>query len=189
MAADVPRGLDPTVTKREVNLMAVAEHLQNMQHRAMVSHFGRDFVITSDEPDVLGGDNEYPTPMEYFTASIGLCLLTQIERYSRMLKAEISSARCRVYVDFEADGSVLAGTVDSWCRGVTTEVEIESDESPELIAAVIHNADRGCYIRSTVRSPAEVTTTVELNGEVLDLSGYSPRPPKAAGRGTSGRES
>lgn len=25
--------------------MAVAEHLQNMQHRAVVSHFGRDFVI------------------------------------------------------------------------------------------------------------------------------------------------
>ena len=178
MTTEGPRGLDPTVTRREVKLMAVAEHLENMQHRATVSHFGREFVITSDEPDVLGGDNEYPTPMEYFTASIGFCLLTQIERYGRMLKADISEARCRVYADFEAGGSVLAGTVDSWCSGVTTEVEIESDESPELIAAVLHNADRGCYIRATVRSATNVVTTVELNGELLDLSQYPSRPPR-----------
>ncbi len=178
MPTKVPPGLDPTVTKREIKLMAVAEHLENMQHQATVSHFGREFVITSDEPDVLGGDNEYPTPLEYFTASIGFCLLTQIERYSRMLKAHIKEARCRVYVDFEAGGSVLAGSIESWCRGMRTEVEIESDESPELIAAVMHNADKGCYIRSTLRSPAEMTTSVTVNGEPLILSDYSARPPR-----------
>jgi uncharacterized OsmC-like protein len=178
MSAGTPRGLDPTVKKREIKLKAVAEHLENMQHQATVSHFGRDFVITSDEPDVLGGDNEYPTPMEYFTASIGFCLLTQIERYSRMLDAKIARARCTVYADFGAAGSILAGTIESWCRGIVTEVEIESDESPELVAAVIHNADQGCYLRSTVRAPAEMHTTVQLNGEPLELADYSPRPPR-----------
>lgn len=173
-----PRGLDPTVTKREINLVAVAEHKENMQHKATVSHFGREFQIISDEPDVLGGDNEYPTPMEYFSASIAFCLLTQIERYSRMLKANITNARCSVYVDFEAGGSVLAGTIESWCRGVSTEVEIESDESPELIAAILHNADSGCYIRSAIRSPTEMRTAVELNGAPLDLSEYPTRPPR-----------
>lgn len=178
MAARTPRGLDPSVRKREVSLIADAEHLENMQHRARLSHFGREFVITSDEPDVLGGDNEYPTPMEYFTASVAFCLLTQIERYGRMLKADIEHSRCRVYIDFEAGGSVLAGTIDSWCRRVHTEVEIVSDESPELIAAVLHNADRGCFIRSAVRRPTEVITRVELNGAELDLDAYPARPPR-----------
>ena len=112
-----PRGLDPTVTKREINLIAVAEHKENMQHKATVSHFGREFQIISDEPDVLGGDNEYPTPMEYFSASIAFCLLTQIERYSRMLKANITNARCSVYDLVDVLESTEPGNLDRTFEG------------------------------------------------------------------------
>ena len=51
-------------------------------------------------------------------------------------------------------------------------------ESPELIAAILHNADSGCFIRSAVRSPTEMRIAVELNGAPLDLSEYPTRPPR-----------
>ena len=178
MTETTPTGLDPAVTRRQFTLVAETTHVRNMQHRAHISEFGREFEIMSDEPIVLGGDNEYPTPLEYLSAAIGFCLLTQIERYGRMLKANIASARCTVTIDLEAEGSVFAGTIASRCTGVRTEVEIESAESPELIAALLRNADEGCYIRAALRAPVTIASTFRLNGEDLAVADYPSSPPR-----------
>jgi uncharacterized OsmC-like protein len=171
-------GLDPSVRSRQFTLVAETEHVRNMQHRARISEFGREFEIMSDEPDVLGGDNEHPTPLEYLSAAIGFCLLTQIERYGRMLKANVTAARCKVAIDLEAEGSVFAGTIASRCRAVRTEVEIESDEPPELIAALLRNADEGCYIRSALRAPVAIESTFRLNGADLAVADFPASPPR-----------
>ena len=61
-------GLDPKILHREVEVVANAEHVGKMLHRARV----HDFIFHSDEPATLGGENEHPYPLDYFTAAIGL---------------------------------------------------------------------------------------------------------------------
>jgi hypothetical protein len=62
----VPEGLDPGVAHREVVVEADAFHIVKMRHQALV----REFTITTDEPETLGGENQHPYPLDYFTAGV-----------------------------------------------------------------------------------------------------------------------
>ena len=70
MASDVPppvlgTELPPGVTKRTVAVDC--EHVEKMLHRGE-----RDqFVMLSDEPPRMGGEDNYPSPLTYITAGIG----------------------------------------------------------------------------------------------------------------------
>ena len=170
----VPEGLDPRVRHRDVFVEADAVHLEKMRHQAQV----RDFTIVSDEPESLGGDNESPYPLDYLAAGVATCVITQMVRYGHMLKANLDKVRVRVRIDWYSEGSVLAGTIEARCTGMTTHVEVDSEDEPALIAALIQNARAGCYAEAAMAEPVEITASAQLNGETLDLQRHPKRPPR-----------
>ncbi len=102
-------------------------------------------------------------------------MLTQIVRYGRMLKANLNGIRCRVKGHWTSDGSVFAGTITSKCHSVEVSTEIESDDDPALIAAVVRSADGGCYAEAALREPVPVHKSVVLNGSAFDYTAYPHR--------------
>lgn len=99
-------------------------------------------------------------------------MLTQLVRYGRMLKVELKSARCRVRAHWSSEGSVFRGSITSTCHSIETLVELESEAPPERVAALVRNAEGGCYARSSLKTPVAVTATVTLNGEPLDYEDH-----------------
>ena len=91
-----------------------------------------------------------------------------------MMKVTITKARVHVAGHFRAEGSVLGQTVQGFCDGFETRLEVESDEPPEQLAGVIRNAENGCYIMQTIRHPVPVQTEVIVNGMAFDLEAYPP---------------
>lgn len=89
-----------------------------------------------------------------------------------MMKVNIAKARVHVAGHFRAEGSVLGQTVQSFCDGFETRLEVESDEPPERIAGVIRNAENGCYIMQTIRHPVPVQPEVMVNGSRFDAAAY-----------------
>lgn len=105
-------------------------------------------------------------------------MLTQIVRYGRMLKVRFTTARCRVRAHWTSEGSVFAGTISSTCHGIETHVEIISDDDVGRVAALLRNAEGGCYAQSTIRSPVPVVASATLNGEPIDYEDYPRRVPR-----------
>ena len=70
------------------------------------------------------------------------------------------------------DGSVFAGTVTSKCHSIEINTEIESEDDPALIAAVVRNAEGGCYAEAALKEPVPLLKNVTLNGEALDYEAY-----------------
>ena len=70
----MPSDISPSVLGEELpkgvaqRTVAVdCEHVEKMLHKG-----GREkFVIYSDEPPRMGGDDNYPAPLTYITAGIG----------------------------------------------------------------------------------------------------------------------
>ncbi len=91
-----------------------------------------------------------------------------------MMKIDVRQARIHVHAEFTAQGSVLAQTVGSDCRGVTYRLEVESDEPPDRIAGLIRNAENGCFALSAIKRPVEVRGEFSLNGEAIELDAYPP---------------
>jgi organic hydroperoxide reductase OsmC/OhrA len=89
-----------------------------------------------------------------------------------MLKVGLKRASCSVKAHWTSEGSVFAGTISSKCHWVETHVEIESDDDPARVAALVRNAEGGCYAQSALQQPVPVTGTVRFNGTELDYTQY-----------------
>jgi hypothetical protein len=84
-----------------------------------------------------------------------------------MMKTPIQKARVHVTMRNKTEGSVLQGTVKAGCLGIETRVELASDQPPDRVAAVIRNAENGCFTMQALLAPVEVTSSVTLNGAPL----------------------
>lgn len=135
----------------------------------------KGFKVFSDEPPQIGGTGKYPAPMSYMALGIGMCLLTQMVRYAHMMKIEIRSAQCFVDLHYSVAGSVLAGTVHTNWHEVKTRLQIDSDEAPDRIAALVRNAKGGCTAENLAAQAVPIHSEIILNGESLpfDGSGYA----------------
>jgi Na+-translocating ferredoxin:NAD+ oxidoreductase RnfC subunit len=108
-------------------------------------------------------------------------MLTQLVRYGHMLKVELKSARCRVKATWQSYGSVFAGTIGSKCLGVEARLEVESDDDPARVAALIQNAEGGCYAQSAIVNPVPFTSRVALNGDAFDYKSFPSRVSRRTG--------
>ena len=87
-----------------------------------------------------------------------------------MMKIQVNKARVHVTMRNKTEGSVLKGTVKATCLGIETRVELESDETPERIAALIKNAENGCFTMQALMEPVPFTSEATLNGAELKRS-------------------
>jgi hypothetical protein len=92
-----------------------------------------------------------------------------------MMKTQISKARVFIKAKFAREGSVLAETVKAQGVGFETRLEIESDEVPEKVAAVVRNAENGCYVLQSLLNPVPVERTFSLNGTQFDPQKFPTR--------------
>ncbi len=84
------------------------------------------------------------------------------------MKTKIDKARVFVAAKFRSEGSVLAETVRAEGLGFTTRLEIESPEPSKKVAAVVRNAENGCYVLQTILRPVPVERSFTLNGSAFD---------------------
>ena len=88
------------------------------------------------------------------------------------MKVEFKRASCHVRVHWTSEGTVFAGTISSVCHRIEVAFDIESDDDPARVAALIQNANGGCYAEAMVREPLPIEGAVRLNGEEFDYESY-----------------
>jgi hypothetical protein len=85
-----------------------------------------------------------------------------------MMKIKIDKAKVFVRARFKSEGSVLRETVQAEGLGFETRCELESKEPAERVAAVVRNAENGCYVMQTILKPTPVERNFTLNGVAFD---------------------
>jgi len=93
--------------------------------------------------------------------------MTQVSRYGHMLKVTVNSVRMRVQARYRVEGSVLNDTVEASMLGAETTLEIDSPDSPERVAKLVKNAERGCFVMQALLKPVPITGRAILNGTPL----------------------
>jgi hypothetical protein len=84
-----------------------------------------------------------------------------------MLKIKVNGMRMRVRARYRVDGSVLNDTIQGRMLGAETTLEIDSPDSPELVARVVRNAERGCFVMQALLNPVPIDGRTLLNGAPL----------------------
>jgi len=89
-----------------------------------------------------------------------------------MMKVKVDKMKIYVTTRFRAEGSVLRETIQSGGVGVEMRSEISSSAPVDRVAALIRNAEAGCYIMQTILHPTPVTRQFTFNGEAFDPDSY-----------------
>ena len=85
------------------------------------------------------------------------------------MKVTVDGARVEIKCHFGRKGSVLAGTVEARNEGVEVLVKVDSPDPPARVAALVRNAEDGCYVIQTIRHPTPTTTALEVNGKAVAI--------------------
>ena len=93
--------------------------------------------------------------------------MTQVSRYGHMLRVTVTAMRMRVRARYRVTGSVLNDSVMASMVGAETTLEIDSPDAPGLVAKVVRNAERGCFVMQALLQPVPVIAQTALNGEPL----------------------
>ena len=96
--------------------------------------------------------------------------MTQVSRYGHMLKVTVNAMRMRVLARYRVEGSVLNDTVEASMLGAETTLELDSPDSPERVAKLVKNAERGCFVMQALLKPVPVTGRAILNGTPLPIN-------------------
>ncbi len=88
------------------------------------------------------------------------------------MKTKINKARVFVKAKFKSEGSVLAETVKAQGLGFETRLKLDSAEPAERIAAVVRNAENGCFVLQSILNPVPVERKFTLNGAEFDPEGF-----------------
>jgi len=88
-----------------------------------------------------------------------------------MLKVTVNGMRMRVTARYRVDGSVLNDTIQGRMLGAETTREIDSPDAPDLVARVVRNAERGCFVMQALQNPVPVNGRTLLNGALLTEGG------------------
>ena len=94
-----------------------------------------------------------------------------------MMKTPISKAKVFVTARFKSEGSVLRETVQAVGLGFETRCELESDEPAPKVAAVVRNAEKGCYVMQTILQPTPVERQFTLNGASFNPDEFPSKQP------------
>lgn len=70
---------------------------------------------------------------------------------------------------YAREGSILAGTIRSWCDSIKTELQLESGEPAERIAQLVRMAEASCFTLGTVRTSTPTELVVTVNGKPFDI--------------------
>jgi hypothetical protein len=89
-----------------------------------------------------------------------------------MMKIKIDRTKIHVTAHFTAEGSVLRETIRSGSPGLEMRSEIFSSEPAEKVAALIRNAENGCYIMQTILNPTPVKRQFTFNGAAFDPDSF-----------------
>ncbi len=88
-----------------------------------------------------------------------------------MLKVNVTRMTMHVKASFRVTGSVLNDTVEGQMLGAETRLELDSPDTPERVAKVVRNAERGCFVMQALIRPVPVTGHTLLNGQLLPPHG------------------
>jgi len=115
-----------------------------------------DFVVRTDQPKALGGDESAVAPYDLFLAAIATCAGIYVLGFCQARGLATDGIALKQHVEFDPDTKLA--------RHVKLDLELPPS-FPEKYRAAVARAAEGCKVKKTLASPPtiEVVTHQELD--------------------------
>jgi putative redox protein len=147
---------EPPIATFAVNTALVNEYETRVQIR--------DFALTVDEPEQIGGTNTGPTPVELVLAALGTCQEIVYATYARVLGIPLNGVEVSAEGRIDLRGFFGVADEQAGFKDVSYTVAIDSPAAPEEIARLVAAVNAHCPVLDILQQPVPVSGTYRLNG-------------------------
>jgi len=119
----------------------------------------RRFVVMVDEPDILGGVDQAPNPVEVLLSALAGCVTAGIATNAQLFGVPIDGIDIDLEADVDARG--MLGHDKSVRNGVTDiryTVTIQSSAPEDKVRKCKETIDRKSPVRDTLANPVNITS-------------------------------
>ena len=116
----------------------------------------RDFQLTSDEPEEMGGENQGPTPMELVLAGLGSCLGIMAKMSANKLQVNLEEVKVHVEGDF--DRRAIGGKEDAKTgfQNIRATLDLRGNLSGTEKEKIIAKVEQACPVTDTLKSSTKL---------------------------------
>lgn len=132
---------------------------------------GGTWELISDEGIAVGGRGTAPSPLMYFAAGLGLCLMSHVEMLARQLDIELESVRLEQRAIFSTTldlGGIHPKDVFGRGERVELNLVIASPEPPDRLADFVSWCAQACMALQTVTRATPGEVQFYVNGKPVD---------------------
>ena len=122
----------------------------------------RQFQLTVDEPEELGGSDTGPNPVELVLAALGTCQEITYRLYADAMGIPLRGVSVKVEGDLDPRGffAVDGGKTRPGYRGVRATVTLDSSAPEADLKRLRETVDRHCPVLDIIRNPVPVDLTI-----------------------------
>ena len=156
----------------EIHKEGKSVHTNRVQTEILEDHYGkaraRNFEFFVDEPEVGGGKNRAPRPLEYFLA--GFCFCQQVVYSDYIVFDDLNVNNLGIDVKGYVDQRGIFGIDDTepGFKNLEYTVNIDADEDARTIIDLVDKVEHGCPAHASIRKPIEPSRKIVLNGEEIE---------------------
>ncbi len=123
---------------------------------------GSVFHFLGDDPVHRGGEGRAPSGLDYLSAGVAFCFMTQLGRYAHIVKQDLLSYELIQLTRFRAAKPSL-GPGQAEAFPVVTHVYLNSNEDLEHNQKVVQMGEQTCFLHAALRESNPVKISVETD--------------------------
>ncbi|MGJ4788802.1 OsmC family peroxiredoxin [Leptospira koniambonensis] len=110
----------------------------------------RDHKWVVDEPEILGGTDQGPNPVELVLGGLASCVGVLVSLYAPAHKVELKDFNVFVEGDLDLDGFQEIAAVRPGFSQIRYRVDIETDSPKENVNSLLSHIERICPVKDTL---------------------------------------
>lgn len=122
-----------------------------------------DYTVYCDAENFKRQAGKRPSPLQYFIASIGFCMFSQLKRFAARAEVAIDDLEMDLRMTYDLSGRFVAKDFSDAARGMRYVFKIASPSPLEQVIRVAQAADRGCHTVNSMRRRIPVAGKIILN--------------------------
>lgn len=145
--------------KRVVQVRAVlglrGDGLKAIQTQCIQPSGGSVFNFLSDDSQAFGGQGRAPTGLDYISAGVSFCFMTQLGRFAHLAKQDLQSYGVVQDTRFSLPGASAKLDRPATAEPVDTHVFLTSDADDEANRVLVDMGEQTCYLHACYRGAAK----------------------------------
>jgi uncharacterized OsmC-like protein len=113
------------------------------------------FGFLADDSLAFGGRGRAPDGLEWLSAGVAFCYMTQIGRYAAITKQRLHEYRIAQDTVFSLPGGSAGLATAASAEPVDTRVFIRSDDDEDTARTLVEMSEQTCYLHASYRDPVK----------------------------------